>query len=469
MAVVPKQRKNSTTFYVATWFAGKAYWERSGTDKREAERLDARRKREVADGTFQPHEVVKTSTVAEYAKSWGDARENASAKDDRRNLARFTELPEFAALHLDDVRPRHIIDAINKLRRGSISEKTVHNAYGSLQSLFRAAYIAELVRETPCRLERNFWALQESHEREPYERSEAAVLCRHAEIPDGIRVLNAMCLLGGLREGEACGRRWCDLTDATPLPSLDVRTQYEGRALKTRKKRAVPVHPELAAMLEQWGRVGFVELMGRPPNPNDFIVPRVSNRDRKGHHTRSTYYKAFVAACGASGVRARSLHSTRHTMITLALRGGAVKEDLRKVTHNPKGDIVDQYNHQDWSQLCRVVLAIGSLDDFGARPSPRRFGNDPPDPGVPEPGTGVPLLTDSSSEDASCRVQFPAPPLRAQHKTSPPEKTRQSSRQSESVSIAEELRAASDRAFRAKALFWFRANGPAGPSMGAVG
>ena len=94
MAVVPKKRKDSTTYYVCTWFAGKAYWERSGTDKREAERLDARRKREVEAGEFKPHAVVKRSTVAEYAAAWGKGRTNVSASDDRRNLARFIALPD---------------------------------------------------------------------------------------------------------------------------------------------------------------------------------------------------------------------------------------------------------------------------------------------------------------------------------------------------------------------------------------
>lgn len=428
MAVVPKKRKNSTSYYVCTWFSGKAYWERSGTDKREAERLDARRKREVEAGEFRPHEVVRSSSVADYAKQWGGSRSNPSANDDRRNLARFSALPDFSALHLDDVRPRHVISAIETLRKGTVREKTIRNAYGTLRTMFRDAVIAELVASSPCTLPKDFWNFEDSEEREAYERSEAAVLVRHDAIPWPIRILNALCLLGGLREGEACGRRWRDLDqEAAPLWCLDVRSQYGGRILKTKRPRIVPVHPELAALLEEWGRAGFVDLMGQPPTPDDFIVPRVSRRDVKGHHTRSTYYKAFVAGCSGAGVRARSLHSTRHTMITLARRGGADKDDLRTVTHNPKGDIIDRYTHKDWEPLCDAVLCIGSL--FGARPSPRRIHGYSSDSGTSETGKGVPMLADSSSDGKSSLVQLPAPPPINRPET----EKRQSSSQSDSV------------------------------------
>ena len=77
--------------------------------------------------------------------------------------------------------------------------------------------------------------------------------------------------------------------------------------------------------------------MQRAPLPDDYIVPYVSARAPKGFYTRSIYYKAFRAACAAAGVRARSLHSTRHTMVTMARRGGADRQVLSKITHNAKG------------------------------------------------------------------------------------------------------------------------------------
>jgi integrase len=372
MAVRERKTKAGVTYDVATYYLKRLWWEPSGKDKREAQRLDARRKREVKDGTFVPREKKSQPTVLEYATKWGSERVNVSAKDDVRNLKRLTSVPEFGGMQMDDVKPRHIISALKDLK-GTVKQKTLLNAYGTLRTMFRDARIHEVISVDPCVLPRNFFAGDEQAEREPYEKPEAAVLISHVEIPEPIRVLNALCLFGGLREGEACGRRWRDLdTNTEPLWALDVANQYGGAALKTKRPRVVPVHPELATILETWARGGFVDLMGKPPTPDDFIVPHASARARGGHHTKSTYYKAFQRACTASGVRARTLHATRHTMITLCQRGGADKSVLERVTHNAKGDIIDRYTHRDWSELCAAVLALGSMFDTPQTPRPNR-------------------------------------------------------------------------------------------------
>jgi|GEM_PF-1520889 len=380
MAVVTKKRKHVTTYYVVTWFQGAAYNERSGTDKREAQRLDKQRKREVKQGTFRPNQKTAEPTVAEYGTTWGAARRNISAPDDRRNLGRFLALPEFAGLKIEEVRPRHIMAALEQLKiAGKVKLKSLQNSYGALNTMFRDAQIAELVTANPCVLPRGYFADEDPKERESYTRTETAVLVSHHKIPEPIRVLLALCLLGGMREGEACGRRWSDLDQApTPLWALEVGTQYGGRALKTKKRRVVPVHPDLQRILEHWARVGFVQLMGRAPTPEDYIVPNVSRWARAPHHTKSSFSKLFTRkALKVTGIPNKTLHSTRHTMITLARRGGGDKAVVSKVTHNAKGDIVDRYTHRDWSELCAAVLAIGSLfdspppngPDFDARPS----------------------------------------------------------------------------------------------------
>lgn len=418
MAIRERKNKGGSVFDVATFWNGRQYWELGVTSqKREAQRLDAQRKREVKAGTFVPRQKAEAETVADYGTSWAARRVNASAKDDARNLARFTNVPEFASLHMADVRPRHILAALESLKvSGGVKLKTLQNAYGTLRTMFRDARIAEVIGNDPCVLPRGYFEGDDSEERQPYQRTEAALLISHHAIPWSVRVLNALCLLAGLREGEACGRRWRDLDmGPEPLWALDVKTQYEGRKLKTRRTRVAPVHPELRAVLEQWGSVGFPQLMGRAPTPDDFIVPHRSNRSQKGHWTKSTYNKAFVRSVAAAGIPNRTLHSMRHTMVTLARRGGADKAVLTRVTHNPSGDIVDRYTHRDWSELCASVLAIGSL--FSPLQSPPNLGG--------SGGISMPALPEQTTQNTAehglgaepTRLQFPAPPPRKQHKT----------------------------------------------------
>lgn len=423
MAVVGKKRKNKTTYYVVTFFNERQYYERSGTDKSEAERLDTRRKREVKEGRFAPEEVAPAKafgTVSAYAENWGARRTNITAAHDRRNVGRFLRYPEFAGLAPDSVRPRHVIATLNKMKAsGEHSRKTLQNSYGSLRTMFRDAHIEEVIDRDPCVLPRNFFGDEPTPEREVYTRAEAAVLVSHNQIPEAVRVLNALCLLGGLREGEACGRRWRDIDhDTAPLWGMTVATQYDALPLKTKKPRVVPVHPELAGILQAWASGGFVVAHGRQPQPDDFIVPYVSARARGGFYTRSVYYKAFVAGCLAAGIRPRSLHSTRHTMVTMARRGGADRQVLSKVTHNAKGDMIDRYTHHEWEPLCQAVLAIGSL--FSVRPSPGGMRDLPqttsPNSITLEGDKSAPMRADSTAGNWPRGLQFPAPPPSAEPK-----------------------------------------------------
>jgi hypothetical protein len=213
-------------------------------------------------------------------------------------------------------------------------------------------------------------------EKEIYEVGELAVLLRHHSIPWPVRVLNALCIYTGMREGEACGRRWRDLDDGTsPLAALSIHDQYNGRPLKTERQRFAPVHPDLVEVLTAWAQEGFELYTGRLPSPDDFIVPAVSKWAKQPNWTRSMYYKAFVKHAAAAGVRPRSLHSTRHSFITHAQRGGADKLKLEKVTHNAEGDMIDRYTHGVWAPLCAAVscFSLEVLPDL--HPTPRKHGN----------------------------------------------------------------------------------------------
>lgn len=67
----------------------------------------------------------------------------------------------------------------------------------------------------------------------------------------------------------------------------------------------------------------------------------------------SSAYKACWRTCDLLELENRSLHSTRHTMITWARRGGASPDLLEKITHSAAGRFIDQYTHWDWEPLCQ--------------------------------------------------------------------------------------------------------------------
>src|SRR6185503_16382544 len=144
----------------------------------------------------------------------------------------------------------------------------------------------------------------------------------------------------GMREGEVCGRRFCDWDRSVePLGSLLVDSQYNLAKLKTdvhisgEHARLVPVHPTLAAMLDLWWTKGFEMVYCRKPTETDFIVPCRARELR--NHTRSSAYKMFRAACDLVGVESHSLHASRNTFISLCRRAHCDVDALLRVTHNP--------------------------------------------------------------------------------------------------------------------------------------
>src|SRR6185312_15154889 len=259
---------------------------------------------------------------------------------------------------------------IGKATGKVLSPKSVSNVYGAFRTMVQQARVDELLDVDPCVLPRGTIARKTKHARAPYPRADVRTLTTDERIDPDQRVWNAIAFFTGMRMGEVCGRRWRDWDrEALPLGCLTVATQYDGQPLKTEKHqdeapRKVPAHPELAHLLEQWWAEGFEMVYGRKPTPDDFIVP---NRDG-GVRSRSTAYKSWCKACDAVGVTNLSAHSTRHTFITLARRGGARPDVLERVTHNASGSIVDQYTHWEWEPLCETVIGFRCDADCDAAP-----------------------------------------------------------------------------------------------------
>jgi integrase len=188
----------------------------------------------------------------------------------------------------------------------------------------------------------------------------AAALVASEDLTDDRRVVYALALLAGLREGEVADRKWGDYdADVEPLGRLLVHSSYSRRnkaskGTKTDRPRAVPVHPRLAAILAAWKLAGWEKAYGRKPAADDFIV-----LNTRGNQADDQYVLDGLARdLKALGIRHRRYHDMRRTFISLALSGHANREALKRVSHGAKGDILDQYTTFDWPTLCDAVLCL---------------------------------------------------------------------------------------------------------------
>jgi integrase len=361
MAVVPRKTKGGIVYYVDT----RGHRERVGGDKREAQRLDARRKKELKDGTFQPL-VTGAVTVGKYLRQWLAGRKNRSAETERSLLETHAlSCSWLCAMRMDDVRPLHAkrffleLQAKVSLRTGKqLKPKYIANVHGALKAAFNAAILDEVIPRDVWRLPPGLLS-KKSAPRVPYSREDAAKLLA---ANDGIRrVWLALALYTGMRCGEIAGRRWRDLLSAEPLNCMLISSQYLDEPLKTDRPRKAPVHLTLGEILAHWRVRGFSELFLRAPSVDDFIVP--SQHDVTRPLDRFAARKAMEACCTKAGVVHRGVHATRHTFISEVQRGGADQRVVERITHNASGGMIDHYTHRHWDELCAAMMCLRPYQD----------------------------------------------------------------------------------------------------------
>ena len=309
-------------------------------------------------------------TVRRYSDKWiKDCREMGIGewKNNEARL-RLHVLPTLGDTPIEDVRPRHIAELFKSLRkRGKHAPKTIRNIYSALQGMFREAAVEGLTDTSPCVLtEHHLGPIEDKksgwRETAVFGRPELALLILDSRVAWDRRVLYALEGIGGLRHGEAAGLRWFHYDAAMePLGRITVSTSYNRGKTKTRKTRYMPVHPVLANVLDEWRKVGWVEMMGREPNPDDLIVPCPKRERRPLGVMRDKNYsrKRFIEDLATLELRHRRGHDLRRTMISLARSDGARKDLLELCTHTPKKDAaIDMYTTIEWPSLC---LEVGKL------------------------------------------------------------------------------------------------------------
>ncbi|MFZ5894696.1 MAG: tyrosine-type recombinase/integrase [Myxococcota bacterium] len=379
MALVARKRKNKTVYHIAVWWKGEQYWEAAGSDKREARRLEARRKREVKDGTYVPPNARSGGiTIKGYAERFFAGRTNRNKESERRQVELHAlSIPWFADMRMDDARPPHFLKLVQEIRAKKVivdgvpkrvlGEKALKNVYGTIRTMFGDAVFNEIVPHNPCMLPRGTIKAG-SKERPAYRGADVQKLLSE-RVSVKRRLFIWLAFFSGMREGEICGRRFRDwIRDASPLTALICDSQYNDQPLKgdeeegETRPRVIPVHPKLQEMLEWWWAEGWELVYCKRPTLDDWIVPNLYHPER--NQTKSSGYKLWRKACDEADVVNTSLHSTRHTFTTFARRGSPREDVIEAITHNSKakGKMIDWYNHWQWGPLCEVMSAL----DFGA-------------------------------------------------------------------------------------------------------
>lgn len=313
-------------------------------------------------------------TCAGYGAAWAKALPHDSAVIEQNHVAHHLDGTDLGRMRLDLARPPDVAAWVLGLRQkpspvgGTFAPSTVRAIYATVKKLFNAAVFEGKIPATPCVLPPG--TLPKGGDKVPGARAtwkfsgaDVERLISAPEVPLDRRVAYAILFLAGLRRGELVVLRWRDWDPTrAPLGCLTV-----ARAMKAVKKvegptktlavREVPVHPTLAAVLAEWKLGGWQRhtRSAKPPQPGDLVVPSRVGTVREGRNV----YAQFRADCDALELRARRVHGTRHTFISLGVDAGARLDVLRTITHTrPVRDAFDLYRHEAWSTLCAEVAKL---------------------------------------------------------------------------------------------------------------
>lgn len=308
-------------------------------------------------------------------KTWGtkwlkDRRVAIQDFDHDETHLKLYVYPHIGSMPLDEVRPRHLIDVVNRAKALGRAPRTVRNIYSTIKAMIRDARIADvLVGPDPCILTHR--QLGKAKDSTKFERASAVFTAEELpsfildpRVPDDRRAWYALLGFGMLRTGEAAGLRWASIQRAEPLGRMVVDTSYDWGETKTGEKRWMPIRPTLAAVLAEWKLGGWARTFGRPPTDSDLVcpVPPPKNRGprRAGGSMRTKDWcrKRLVKDFAVLGLRHRRAHDLRRTGISLAQDGGADSRVLRWGTHAPPGETIDAYTTLAWSTLCRAVACL---------------------------------------------------------------------------------------------------------------
>jgi integrase len=258
-----------------------------------------------------------------------------------RTIVRKHLLPRFGDTQLSQLSPEMVQDFVVRLQA---SPKTVRNVVNCLRSMWKTAESWGYVQHDPFRGIRLPQAVKT--ERPYFTLEEIRNILAVASEP--YRTFYWLAAETGLRAGELCGIRWCDI-GAT---ELHVRqTVWRGKVQTPKSSaanRPVALSPHLAALFS----------VQRHPDSSQLVF----------HTNNGTPWDANLIVkrklhplCAKLGIAPRGLHAFRHGHVTLLDQMDVpLKVRQQRIGHANINLTLDTYTHAITSDERRLVDELGS-------------------------------------------------------------------------------------------------------------
>lgn len=331
--------------------------------EKEAKLHEARKKLEIADGTYQKmsDDVFKTIYLDWLPTYRNRVQETTYQRTE--DIFRLHILPVFGEKSISKITPVQCQNAINKWAETYTNIKQL-KSYTS--QIFEHAIFSELLQRNPMlnvklpkrekKESDNFFSLDEL---------KFFMEVLHKEEPLKHILIFQLLITTGVRKGELSALRWSDIDFDEHLLYIGksyatVRNKDSSSKRKTVRvqkdtknitsKRILPVDSQTIEMLKKWKKEQALELLqfGINTKRKDQLIFTYINADGKVNQPLHADYSNNIMRKLEKKYQFKhvTIHGLRHTHATLLLEGGAsIKETQDRLGHKNAETTLNTYSH----------------------------------------------------------------------------------------------------------------------------
>lgn len=316
-------------------------------------------------------------TVGDHLERWLEDVVRTSAS--HRTYSSHTQqvhdhiAPTLGRIKLKNLRKSHIDRLYREKLDSCLSPSTVRRVHAVLHKALEEAVKGDLIPRNPAAHANKPKVKQE--EIEPLDVLQAAVFLNAAK-GDRFETLYVLCLMCGLRQGEALGLKWSDIDLDSGILRVNRQLQRmrrdgkkSGRLVfsepKNASRRTVGLPQRAVNALKSHRKRQLEEkLLATSYHDQGLVFASREGKPLDAQNIVNRYYKPLLKRAGLPPIR---FHDLRHSCLSLLAQRGEPIRDLQALAgHATAAFTLQRYTHHYEASARRTAEAIGDIlpDEF---------------------------------------------------------------------------------------------------------